>query len=213
MLCMLHWMASVMGSLGYLGIALLMLNENIVVFIPSELIMPLAGFVAGQGRLSFVGVVLAGWIGSLAGAMPWYFVGLTIGEERLKEWVDRRGAWFPLRGRDIDRATHWFDRHGHFAVFLARITPGIRPLIGLPAGFDRMPFAPFLFYSALGTGIWVVALAYAGRTLGRHYDKVSKVLEPATWIIIGALVVAAVVAVVKRKKAYEKGRARKQVSQ
>ncbi|HEX6964362.1 MAG TPA: DedA family protein [Gemmatimonadaceae bacterium] len=201
---MLHWMASVMGSLGYAGIGLLMFIENIVVFIPSELIMPLAGFVAGQGQLSFWGVVLVGWIGSLMGAMPWYFVGRLIGEERLMEWVDRRGRWFPLRGRDVDRATHWFDRHGHFAVFLARITPGIRPLIGLPAGFDEMPFAPFLLYSALGTGIWVVALAYAGRQLGRHYDKVAKVLEPATWIIIGALVIAAAVAVVKRGKKRER---------
>lgn len=210
---MLHWMVSIMGSLGYVGIGLLMCIENIVVFIPSELIMPLAGFVAGQGTLSFWVVVIAGWLGSLAGAMPWYFVGRIIGEERLKKWVDRRGTWFPLRGRDIDRAKHWFDRHGHFAVFLARITPGIRPLIGLPAGFDRMPFAPFLLYSALGTWIWVTALAYAGRTLGRHYDQVSKVLGPATWIIIGALVVAAVVGVVRRKKSSERTRPRKQVSQ
>jgi len=197
---MFHWMASVMGSLGYVGIALLMLVENIIVCIPSELIMPLAGFVSSQGTLSFWGVVLAGWIGALAGAMPWYVVGWVIGEERLKSWVERRGRWFPLRGRDMDRATRWFDRHGHFAVFLARITPGIRPFIGLPAGFDRMRFVPFFLYSALGTGIWVVALAYAGRALGRHYREVGRVVEPATWVVIGTLIIAAGIGVAKRRR-------------
>jgi len=202
---MVHWMASVMGSLGYVGIALLMLIENIVVFIPSELIMPLAGFVAAQGALSFWGVVLAGWIGTLAGAMPWYVIGRSIGRQRLEAWVDRRGRWFPLRGRDIERATRWFDRHGHFAVFLARVTPGIRAWIGVPAGFDRMPFVPFFLNSALGTGIWVLALAYAGRTLGRHYKQVSRIVGPATWVVIGALILAAVIGVVRRRRRGRRG--------
>ncbi|HEX5437262.1 MAG TPA: DedA family protein [Gemmatimonadaceae bacterium] len=190
---MFQWMAGIVTSLGYMGIALLMLLENIVVFIPSELIMPLAGFVAGRGDLSLWLVVLSGWIGSLAGAIPWYFAARFIGEERLTHWADTRGRWLPLRGRDLDRATAWFDRHGHFAVFLARITPGIRPLIGLPAGFDRMPFLPFLLYSALGTLLWVTALAYAGSLLGVHYTKIRTYLEPATWAILGALVLFVII--------------------
>lgn len=150
--------------------------------------MPLAGFVAEQGGLSFWGAVAAGAVGSLVGAAGWYVVGRRVGERRLRAWVDRHGRWLTLNGGDVDTAKHWFERHGGAAVFVGRLVPGVRTLISVPAGFAAMPLLPFLLYSAAGTAVWTVALAVAGRMLGSQYGRVSRVLEPAGLVVLGLVV-------------------------
>lgn len=108
---MLEWIQNTMTSLGYSGVALLMFVENIFPPIPSELIMPLAGSAAWRGDLSFVGVVLAGALGSLPGQLPLYYLGHWVGEDQPVRWADRYGKWLTVSSRDIRRADDWFDKH------------------------------------------------------------------------------------------------------
>ena len=151
---MFDWLAGVISDSGYLGIVLLMLAENLFPPIPSELIMPLAGFVAAQGELNVELVVLAGSLGSILGALPWYCAGRWVGEERVRAFAARHGRWLTLDEKDIGKAIDWFEAHGRMAVLLGRLVPTVRTLISLPAGMARMPLAPFLIYSAIGTLVW-----------------------------------------------------------
>ena len=198
---MLEWIQNTMTSLGYPGVALLMFVENVFPPIPSELIMPLAGFTAGRGDLSFVGVVLAGALGSLVGQLPLYYLGRWVGEDKLVAWADRYGKWFTVSGKDIRRADDWFDTHGHKTVFFARLVPGVRSLISIPAGLSEMHLPTFLLYSALGTGLWALILASLGAILGENYDAVETYLGPVSLVVVGGLALWAVVWVVRRKRA------------
>src|SRR5687767_4658381 len=131
---MLEWITEFMNSMGYFAIVFLMFLENVFPPIPSEVIMPMAGFTATQGKLSFIGVVIAGTLGSVLGALPLYFVGKTIGEDRLKSWAHSHGKWLTVSRDDIDKAKEWFEKHGAIAVLIGRLVPGVRSLISLPAG-------------------------------------------------------------------------------
>lgn len=198
---MLQWIIGVMNSMGYAGIVFLMFLENVFPPIPSELIMPFAGFASAQGQMSFVGVALAGMAGSVLGALPLYYVGKLVGEARLKAWADKHGKWLAVSGEDIEKSKRWFDRHGGKAVFIGRLVPGVRSLISVPAGMSAMPLPQFLLYSALGTGLWASALAGLGRLLGQNYRKVDQYLGPVAYVVLGALALAFVVVVARRKKA------------
>ncbi len=185
---MSHWLVSTIGHLGYVGIGILMFLENIILPLPSELIMPLSGFVASRGRLGLGGVLLAGFAGELLGAFPWYYLGRSMGRGRVRDWLNRHGKWLLLRRQEMDRAQRWFEGKGRFAVFLGRLAPGVHSLIGLPAGMARMPFVPFLLYSALGVAAWVGGLALGGYLLGGHFRQLAGILRPAGYLG-GALVV------------------------
>ncbi|GAA3276921.1 DedA family protein [Sphingomonas yabuuchiae] len=132
-----------LNEAGYLGIAALMFLENVFPPIPSEIIMPAAGFGAGQGRLSLFGVIVAGTSGSVAGALFWYYVGKWIDADRLRRWAARHGRWLTLAPRDIDRVDRWFDRHSGKAVLLGRLVPALRTLISVPAGVFGMSLPRF----------------------------------------------------------------------
>ena len=197
---MAEWIINTMNALGYWGIGLLMFLENLFPPIPSELIMPLAGFTVAKGQMNFQYAVLAGVVGTILGALPWYYAGKLVGEERLGVIADRYGKWFGISKIDIDKANRWFYRHGNKAVLLGRLVPGIRTLISLPAGISQMRLAPFLVYSTIGTTVWITLLTYAGYLLGDHYDQVDEYLAPVSKIVLGGLIVALVVWVVQRKK-------------
>jgi len=172
-----------------MGIALLMLLENIFPPIPSELIMPLAGYTAAQGQANIFLVILAGTIGSLAGAFFWYLVGLWVGEERLKRLADRYGRLLTMNSRDVEKADDWFDEHGHKAVLIGRLVPTIRTLISVPAGLSEMAWQRFLIYSGIGTAAWTALLAGLGYALGSQYEVVGEWLDPVSFGIM-ALIVA-----------------------
>jgi membrane protein DedA with SNARE-associated domain len=174
-------------STGVFGIAFLMLLENVFPPIPSEVIMPLAGYTASQGEANIVLVIVAGIIGSLAGAFFWYLVGRWIGEERLKNLADRFGRWMTVSRDDIDKADDWFDTHGHKAVLIGRVIPTIRTLISVPAGLSEMPWVRFLLYSAIGTAVWTSALALLGYWLGSQYEAVSTWLDPVSLAIVALI--------------------------
>lgn len=172
-------------STGAWGVGILMLLENVFPPIPSELVMPLGGYLAAQGDVAFWAVVLLGSVGSLLGAILWYIVGRRIGRRRFSEWAGRHGAWVAMSPDDIERAQGWFERHGGASVFLCRMVPFVRTVISVPAGIAGMPALRFVLYSAGGTFLWVLALAWAGRLLGQQFPQVGDVLGWVTWVILG----------------------------
>ncbi len=197
---MVEWIQNLMDSLGYFGILLLMILENVFPPIPSEVILPSAGFAASRGDLNVVGVVLMGTLGSVLGTLPLYYIGRVFSEDRLVEWADRHGRWLALSGKDIHRADDWFDRHGAGAVLFGRMVPGVRSLLSLPAGMSEMPLPKFLLYSAIGSALWSSLLTGAGYLLGENYDRVEAYVGPASTVIVIGLVVAAAVWVLRRRQ-------------
>ncbi|MBA1273204.1 DedA family protein [Stutzerimonas azotifigens] len=179
----------IVSAFGYLGVFALMLLENIFPPIPSELIMPLAGFVAARGELNFAGVMAAGTAGSVVGALPWYYAGAKLGKERMKRLAKRWGYWLTMSPEDIDKASGWFDRHGKGAVFFGRLIPAVRTLISVPAGIVGMPMLLFLAYSTLGSLIWTALLALSGFVLESQYEKVSQYLDPISTGVVVSMVV------------------------
>jgi len=197
---MFEAITGIVGRLGVVGVGLLALLENVFPPIPSELVMPLAGFVSTRGEMSLVGAIVAGSLGALLGALGWYEVGRRVGKQRLERWIDRHGRWLALECEDVERAAGWFERHGAAAVFFGRLIPGVRTFISVPAGFAEMGRAKFLLYSAVGTVVWTTALVMAGRLLGANYRRVEQFVEPATWVVIGVIVLFPIVRAVRRKR-------------
>ena len=200
---MAEWITNTMNSLGYVGIGLLMFLENLFPPIPSELIMPLAGFTVSQGKMQFFYAVLAGVLGTVLGALPWYYAGKLLGEERLKALADRYGKWLSISSKDIERADAWFDKYNARAVLLCRLVPGVRTLISLPAGLSGMPLVPFLLYSTLGTTLWVGLLTYAGYALGQNYYLVDEYIGPLSKVVLCILVAAFVIWIVRKNWRHE----------
>ena len=180
---------------GYPGIFAAMVLENVIPPIPSEVIMPLAGFYVGQGKLNFLLVVLAGLLGTVVGALPWYGVGRLVNEERLKHWLERHGRWLGVSPKELDHSREWFQRHGAAVVFWGRLIPAIRTLISVPAGIELMPFPSFLIWTTAGSLIWTVALTTAGWLLGSRWSEVLQAIKPVEGVVnkLLALVLLAVV--------------------
>jgi membrane protein DedA with SNARE-associated domain len=183
------WIVSLIDKAGYVGIALLMLLENIFPPIPSEVIMPLAGFSAAKGTLSFAGVVISGTVGSLAGAYFWFLIGRWIGPKRLKQFAGRHGRWLTLHPDEVERARAFFARYQIVALFLGRLIPAIRSLISVPVGVNCIPTSTFLLWSSLGTALWTLLLASAGYLLQSQYERVSEWLNPVSNVVVAGLAV------------------------
>ncbi|MDZ7959671.1 MAG: DedA family protein [Aulosira sp. DedQUE10] len=199
---MLEWITNTINSLGYWGIALLMFLENLFPPIPSELIMPLAGFTARATpeKLNIFGVFVAGLFGSVLGALIWYYPGKLLSEKRLKALADKHGKWIAISSKDITKARDWFNKQGNKAVLMGRLVPGIRTLISVPAGMSNMHLLPFLFYTTLGSAAWVGLLTYSGYLLGSQYELVDKYLAPVSKIVLGSIVLVCVVWVFQRRQ-------------
>ncbi len=186
---MFEWITRTIESLGYVGVAALTFLENLFPPIPSELVIPLAGFVATQGRFRLDMMIAAASIGSLVGASFWYAVGRKLGERRLRQWIAAHGRWVALSPRDMDAAQAWFKRHGAASVCIGRVVPGVRSLISIPAGISEMPPGRFLFYSAVGTVVWTAALAVAGSVLRANFQLISQHINVISNIVVGGFVV------------------------
>ena len=178
-----EWILMVMDKLGLVGVALMMFLENFPP-IPSELIMPAAGFAAAIGELSLISVIIAGTIGSVLGALPLYYLGSRLDETRLIRLTERYGKYLLITPKDIISAQAWFDRHGKTVVFFGRMIPAIRSLISIPAGMARMSLLPFLMLTAMGSMIWSALLAYAGFVLGANYEKVGIYIESVSHYVV-----------------------------
>ena len=185
---MFDFITSWIAAGGAFAVAALMFLENVFPPIPSELVMPLAGYNAATGSSAPVLTFLGGVVGSVAGAWLWYEVGRRLGRERIMDWIDRHGRWLTLDRHSIEQALDWFDRHGAAAVFFGRMIPTVRTLISVPAGLQNMPLGRFLAYTTAGSMIWVGALFGAGYLLESQYERVQGWLNPVTNGIIAVIV-------------------------
>ena len=181
--------------LGYLLLAVAMLLENVVPPIPSEVILPLGGFLVQQGQLGMLPVVLACLLGTVLGAWFWYGVGRLVDLERLERWFAARGGWLGLGPGALTTSREWFGRHGTALIFWGRMVPGVRTLVSVPAGLDRMPQVPFLAWTIAGSLLWVTALTLAGRLLGAGYGQVVLWLGPLARGVKAVLLLGAVAVV------------------
>lgn len=184
---MFDWITGLIAQSGLAGIFLLMLGENVFPPIPSEVIMPLGGFLVHEGTLSMTGVIVVGSLGSLLGTTLWYWAAQALGEARMRRLINRHGRWLTLSEADFDRARDWFHRHGNWAVLIGRMIPGVRTLISVPAGLTNMPLARFLGLSFVGSVLWVSLLTVAGYALGNQFARVSEWVNPVTNLLLGGL--------------------------
>jgi membrane protein DedA with SNARE-associated domain len=180
--------SNLIAKTGILGVFLLMVAENLLPVIPSELILPMAGFDAAQGRMNPVLAIIAGGVGSALGGGVWYMVGRWVGIERLRRVAAWAGRWSAVTPRDLDRGEAWFRRRGAWAVAIGRCVPGVRGYICIPAGVARMRVTTFAVASSLGALAWSAILVAAGFALNRQYDRVQHWLDPITEAVVAAFV-------------------------
>lgn len=188
---MTSWAIDTIERLGYVGVALMVALENLIPPIPSEVILPMAGFLVGQGRFTIVPLLIAATSGSVAGALALYSAGRWIGDERLRSLVSKYGKFVLLDEQDLDNAEQWFQKHGRTAVLFGRLVPGVRSLISVPAGVTSMPIWQFSAYTALGSLTWNTVLVSAGWLLGREWERVQEytgILEVIVIVLAVALV-------------------------
>ena len=189
------WVTGLMERLGGPGAGLAVALENLFPPIPSEVILPLAGFTASQGRMSLVGAIVWTTIGSIVGALALYYIGAALGRDRMRALAER----LPLiKLEDVDRTEAWFLRHGVKAVFFGRMIPIFRSLISIPAGVERMPVPVFLLYTALGSLIWNTTFVLAGYLLGEQWHVVEAYAGTFQKVVIVAVVAGACWFVVSR---------------
>lgn len=184
---MFDWITRFIEDTGYFGVALLMLLENIFPPIPSELIMPLAGYAANKGDLNLALTILAGSVGSIAGTLVWYYIGVFLSFERVHRFAKKHGRWLTLSPRDVILARKWFQNHGAKAVFFGRLVPAVRTLISLPAGVTEMGLPKFFMYTAAGTVLWTGLLAGAGYALGSRHEQVQHVMDPLSNVVMAGV--------------------------
>ncbi|MDY7105699.1 MAG: DedA family protein [Actinomycetota bacterium] len=181
------WVADVIESLGSVGVGLLTLLEVVFPPIPSEVVLPFAGYLAALDRLNPVTALVAATIGSVAGSVVLYVVAEKLGRER----TDRLLTKVPLVStEDLDRAQGWFSEHGDAAVLIGRCIPGIRSVVSLPAGIDRMPMWRFLVLTTIGSAVWNGALIGAGYALGRQWQDLGRYSGWLNWAVVVAIVAA-----------------------
>lgn len=196
----------VIEELGYIGIAGLIAFENIVPPIPSELILPLSGFMAEEGRFWLPGVIVAATIGSILGALVLYAAGAWLGDARLRALITRFHRILGVSENDLDRANDWFDRYGTIAVFLCRLVPVVRSLVSIPAGLRRMPLGQFILYTGAGSLVWNAVLIGLGWTAGDQWHKVEDYVSLFEYAVLAAIVLGLATFLWKRRLAKSTGR-------
>lgn len=196
------WVTDVISSVGEVGVGLLIALENIFPPLPSELILPFAGFASSRGDLNAYLAWLAATIGALVGALVLYGLGAVVGYERLHELAGRR--WFVLFGqRDLQRGERVFERYQGPIVLFGRCVPLVRSAVSVPAGIARMPLGRFCLFTALGAGAWNAVFIYAGSLAGENYDRIERYVQPVSYtvvIILAVLVAGLVVRTIRRKR-------------
>jgi membrane protein DedA with SNARE-associated domain len=169
-----HWLADTVFALGYPGIVLLMAIESSILPLPSELVMPPAGYLVAKGQMNGYLALAAGTLGSVIGALVNYALAVGVGEPVLR----RYGKFVLISERSLDRTEAFFRRHGEISTFIGRLLPVIRHLISIPAGMSRMALGRFVLFTALGAGLWCGILTYLGWLIGRHGEDVEAAIGP-----------------------------------
>jgi membrane protein DedA with SNARE-associated domain len=181
-----EWMLALITSSGYLGIFLAMFVEGVFTPLPSELIMPFAGYLTSTGELSFVPVILVGSLGATAGSTIAYLIGRKLG----RPFLDRYGRYLGFGADSLYKADAWFAKWGNYGILIGHAIPGIRSIISFPAGITRMNIRMFALFTFLGATVWNTVLVTAGFFLGEYWIRFSESLDGWDVIIIGGLVIA-----------------------
>lgn len=183
---------SIIDAFGYVGIILVMAAENVFPPIPSELVMPFAGFMARGGTFNLWLVILSGMLGSVIGALILYYFGAWANETMIRRFLRRWGRYAFVSEDDLDVSLDFFNRYGEIVIFFGRLIPLVRSLISIPAGMARMPLPTFLFFTVLGTTLWSAFLTYMGWLLQANWSLVAGYIEQYQRVVIVAIVLAAV---------------------
>ena len=181
------WVTNVIETLGYPGLTVLVALENVFPPIPSEVILPLAGFLTGQGRFSFVLVLIASTLGSLIGALILYAIGVGLGRSGIRRLFEKYGYLALLTPEDLTRAEVWFDRWGPIAVFTGRLVPVIRSLVSIPAGYRRMPLVQFIPLTIFGSLLWNGALVSLGWAFGENWHAIEEYVGVLQYVVIAVV--------------------------
>ena len=186
-----NFVISIMNNYGYLGIALLILVENLFPPIPSELILTFGGFMTISSDMSILGVIISSTIGSLIGAIILYYIGKILNKERLILLVKSKyGRMLKIKPKDIESADHWFDTKGNKTVFFCRFVPVVRSLISIPAGMSEMPLWKFIIYTFVGSLVWNTILIFVGAFAGDKKDIIINIIDKSSYIILFGLIIA-----------------------
>ncbi len=175
----------VISRIGYLGVFFLMVMESMVIPIPSELVLPFAGFLISRGDFSFVWVMIASSLGSITGSLISYYMGKYGGNA----FVIRYGKYVLLDVEDLNKTERWFEKRGEYTIFISRFIPVVRHLISIPAGIGKMDLKRFCLYTVAGASMWNFILVYAGYLLGEHWDRIKHYSEPVSFTVAALLVI------------------------
>jgi membrane protein DedA with SNARE-associated domain len=182
------WIISVVSSMSYGGIVLLMAIESACIPLPSEIIMPFSGFLVFKGEMVLFYVALAGAVGCVVGSIPAYYLGALGG----RPLVEKYGKWVLISHHDLELADRWFAQHGEITIFIGRLLPVVRTFIAFPAGVARMNMSKFVIYTFTGSYIWCWVLAYAGMKAGQHWEGLRVYFHEFHYVIAAAFAVFAV---------------------
>jgi len=194
---------NLVGSGGYLGIFILTAIESSFIPLPSELVLPPAGFLVSIGKMSGIWVLIFAVFGNLTGALFNYFLALFLGRPLLEKLVHNYGKYFLVNEGSFKKSEDYFKHHGSITTFIGRFIPGIRHLISLPAGFSKMNLLKFSFYTALGAGIWSAVLIYMGYLFGNNRDLIANNINVITiWAVVISIVLILIYIIAKRRKRF-----------
>jgi membrane protein DedA with SNARE-associated domain len=193
----LNWLVETIGSLGYSGILILMFIESTFIPLPSELVIPPAGYLIAQEQMSWSGVIVSGTLGSVLGALFNYAVAVYLG----RPFILKYGKFFGISQKHFTKGEDFFRRHGNVSMFIGRLILGVRHYISFPAGLCRMNIGKFCFYTAFGAGIWVLVLTYIGYFVGNNEQQIMEVSKRwSLYIVISCALFIAAYILWHRKK-------------
>jgi membrane protein DedA with SNARE-associated domain len=187
---------SVISSIGYFGVLILMIMESMILPIPSELVMPFAGFLISSGEMNFWIIVIFATIGSLIGSLISYYIGAYGGNR----FVRRYGKYFLLNEEHLMKTEQWFSKKGELTIFIGRFVPIVRHVISIPAGIGKMSLKKFMFYTVIGAGLWNAFLTYIGFVLGNNWEEIKHYADYVSWAILGIIIIVGAYFLIKEIK-------------
>jgi len=196
----INWLLSLISGIGYLGITLLMAVESSFILFPSEIIIPPAAYLAQQGKMNIFFVILAGIIGSLLGALVNYFLAYTLGRKVIYSLADYKIFRFLLiNKKKVIKAEGYFLKYGNFSTLMGRFIPAVRQLISIPAGFSKMNLKNFIFYTFIGSSIWIVVLAVLGYVFGSNKELIAEYYKYISIFFIVLSIILIIGVIIKKK--------------
>jgi membrane protein DedA with SNARE-associated domain len=187
---------SIISSIGYLGVFLLMIMESMILPVPSELVLPFVGFLISSGEMNFLLVVIFATLGSLIGSLLSYYMGAHWGNR----FVSKYGKYFLLNEGHLKNTKKWFSKKGELTVFIGRFIPVVRHIISIPAGIGKMNIKKFMVYTIIGAGMWNAFLTYFGLVLGNNWEIIKQYSDYISWGVLGVIILLGIYFLLKEIK-------------